>query len=201
MSSNHKRFIFSMLTVVALLLPILQSQAYAHRVTVFAWVEDNTVFTQSKFGAGAKVNNGKIIVFDQTGKELLNGHTDSNGEFSFPIPVQSELKVVLDATMGHRAEWIIPLSEIREEESVQNIPDPTTTVKAQLATKPIETQSNTEQLEAVIEKVLERKLKPISHLLAELNQTGPSLHDIVAGLGYIAGLFGIAAWVHSRKKN
>ncbi len=198
MKNIRTYIVISILTVAALLSPVLQPQAYAHRVTVFAWVENGTVFTQSKFGAGAKVNNGKIFVYDQTGKELLNGHTDANGEFSFPIPAHSELKVVLDATMGHRAEWSIPLSEINEEVE-QSTQESTATVTVQPTANTAAARLNEEQLEVVIEKILDRKLKPINYLLAEMNQSGPSLHDIVAGLGYIAGLIGVAAWVHARK--
>ncbi len=196
----YKQFIIGMLTITALLLPLVQQPAYAHRVTVFAWVEDGMVFTESKFGAGAKVNNGKIIVYDKAGQELLSGQTDTNGEFAFPIPAQSELKIVLDATMGHRAEWIIPVSEISDQ-AEQETPQTVSTKTSQPSITPQDNQQNTEQLEAAIEKILDRKLKPITHLLAELNQTGPSLHDIIAGLGYIVGLIGVAAWVNSRKKS
>jgi nickel transport protein len=36
--------------------------------------------------------------------------------------------------------------------------------------------------------------------LSELQQEGPTVKDIFAGIGYILGLVGIAAYVHSRKK-
>ncbi len=199
---NHalrKTFVMFMLCLAANVTPFISTPAYAHRVTVFAWVEDGQVFTQSKFGAGTKVNRGKISVYDSTGTELLSGQTDDNGEFSFPIPAKSALKVVLDAAMGHRAEWTIPLSELSDQPE-QNLPQPAVTKAAQASVQSQSSVQNSALLEATIEKVLDRKLKPISHLLAEMNQTGPSLHDIIAGLGYIAGLIGVAAWVQSRKQ-
>jgi len=55
------------------------------------------------------VHEGVIRVFDSTGKELLNGKTDTKGEFSFKVPKPDDLKIVLEAGMGHRAEW--PLSK------------------------------------------------------------------------------------------
>ena len=182
-------FIGSLLTL------LLTTSAYAHRVTVFAWVENGTIFTQSKFGAGGKVNNGKVTVYDNAGQELLNGRTDANGEFSFPVPAKDELMVVLDATMGHRAEWTIAREEISAEPPLNS---PTTT-RVIASDREQATAQSSRQLEATLEKVLDRKLKPIHHMLAEMNQTGPSLQDIIAGLGYIAGLIGIAAWVHARR--
>jgi nickel transport protein len=37
-------------------------------------------------------------------------------------------------------------------------------------------------------------------MLAETRQSGPGFRDIVGGIGYILGLVGIAAYVHSRRK-
>jgi len=91
---------------------LLAQNAFAHRVTVFAWVEGDTVFVESKFPGGRKVSGGKIIVTDSKGVELLTGKTDDQGEFSFKIPQKTELKIILEAGMGHRAEWTIPVSEM-----------------------------------------------------------------------------------------
>ena len=81
----------------------------AHRVNLFAWVEGDTVLVECKYPDGTKVHEGVIRVFDSAGKELLNGKTSTKGEFSFKIPKQVDLKIVLEAGMGHRAEW--PLSK------------------------------------------------------------------------------------------
>jgi len=79
----------------------------AHGVYVFAWVAGDTVYVESKFSGGKKVNSGKIIVTDPRGAELLSGTTNDQGEFSFKVPKRTELKIVLLAGAGHRAEWTI----------------------------------------------------------------------------------------------
>ena len=84
----------------------------AHRVNLFAWVEGDTVYVESKFSGGKRVKAGKIIVTDPQGTELLAGTTSENGEFAFKVPKKIELKIVLLAGTGHRAEWTIPASEI-----------------------------------------------------------------------------------------
>ena len=84
----------------------------AHRVNLFAWVEGDTVYVESKFSSSRRVNKGKIIVTDPEGTQLLTGTTNENGEFSFKVPKKTELKIVLEAGTGHRAEWTIPLAEI-----------------------------------------------------------------------------------------
>jgi hypothetical protein len=85
---------------------------HAHRVNLFAWVEGDTVYVESKFSGGKKVKAGKIIVTDPQGTELLKGTTNENGEFSFKVPKKTDLKIVLLAGAAHRAEWTIPLAEI-----------------------------------------------------------------------------------------
>jgi nickel transport protein len=83
--------------------------ALAHRVNIFAWVEGDKVLVECKYPDGTKVKEGVIRVLDSAGKELLNGKTNAKGEFSFKVPKVDDLKIVLEAGMGHRAEW--PLSK------------------------------------------------------------------------------------------
>jgi len=84
----------------------------AHRVIVFAWVEGDTVYVESKFNGGKKVKAGKIVVTDPGGNELVKGTTNAKGEFSFKVPKKTDLKIVLLAGEGHRAEWTLPVAEI-----------------------------------------------------------------------------------------
>jgi len=57
-----------------------------------------------------------------------------------------------------------------------------------------------EEVKAIIEETVDIKLKPIMKSLVELNDNRPSLADIIGGIGYIIGLVGVGAYVHSRKK-
>ena len=56
------------------------------------------------------------------------------------------------------------------------------------------------RMQAAIEKALDKKLKPVMKLLVESKQSGPSLTEILGGIGYILGLVGIAAYFKSRQK-
>lgn len=101
---NTTIFLFSLLLGL--------DHAEAHRVNLFAWVEGDTIYVESTFSGGRKVKAGKIIVTDPQGKELVKGTPDGQGKFSFKVPKRTDLKIVLIAGQGHRAEWIIPVSEI-----------------------------------------------------------------------------------------
>jgi len=111
LESNLAKPIFYLFLAVCLFWVRIDS-VDAHRVNLFAWVEGNTVYVESKFSGGKTVKAGKIIVTDPQGTELVKGTTNEKGEFSFTIPKKTELKIVLIAGTGHRAEWTIPLAEI-----------------------------------------------------------------------------------------
>ena len=177
------------------------SSAAAHRVSMFAWVESDTVHTRSKFSGGRVVKKGEVVVYDLDGNRLLSGKTDDQGEFSFRIPVKVGMKVVIQAGTGHRGEWTIPYeeiggpSELKAESAapVENISE-----------KPVGQAPmwgvNGEEVRQIVEQALDQKLKPITDLLVETRETGPSLRDILGGTGYIFGLMGLAAYMHFRRK-
>ncbi len=156
--------------------------AFAHKVSIFAWVEGDTVYTQSKFSRGRKTKGAPVIVFDLDGNKLLEGKTDDNGEFSFKIPKKTALKVVLKASMGHMAEWKIPLEEI----------NPTLSSESYGISR--------QEIKKLIDESLDKKLAPIMNMLADSYEDGPSLTEIISGIGYIFGLVGVAMYFAIRKK-
>jgi nickel transport protein len=211
LESNLAKQILALFIIIwGLGLPI--ESAHAHGVNVFAWVEGNTVYVESKFSGGRKVNSGKIIVTDSQGAELLNGTTNDQGEFSFKIPKKTELKIVLLAGAGHRAEWVIPVSEI-DRSDIKGEPLQAKTAKNE-PPAPSKSKTKTDanenmqplsgltekDLQTVVEEAVEKKLKPVMKILAESKLHGPTAKDIFSGIGYIFGLVGIALYFKNRKK-
>ena len=205
--------IFSIVISFSLgVLPMMVGSASAHRVNVFAWVEGDMIHVESKFSGGRKVKAGKITVMDPRGVELLSGRTNDQGKFSFKIPKRTDLRIVLIAGQGHQGEWTLRADEMKElpseialEASAEKAAPPEgkeTVSKAIMGpgTEAPDIAIKPEALEAIIETVLDKKLKPITRMLADLRQEGPTGRDIIAGIGYILGLVGVAAYVHSRKK-
>jgi nickel transport protein len=98
--------VFLLLIICALTTPAL-----AHRVLIFAFTEGDMVHTESKFVPNTPVKQGKILVLDaKSDKELLTGQTDDKGKFSFKMPPEAQkadLKIVIEASMGHRGEFLL----------------------------------------------------------------------------------------------
>jgi len=53
-----------------------------------------------------------------------------------------------------------------------------------------------------MERVIDRKLKPVMGILVKLREDSekPRLTEIIGGIGYIVGLMGIAMYLKSRRK-
>jgi len=174
----------------------------AHRVTIFAWVEGDKIFTESKFSGGKLVKGGEVIVYDPEGTQLLKGKTDNRGEFSFKIPKRTAMKIVLIAGMGHRGDWTIPASDIGGAPEVNSEPAGSQKTgsrrpEEQAATSHI----SLEQIRQVVEKALDQRLKPVMKILVESREHGPTFRDIFGGIGYILGLMGVASYFHYRRKS
>jgi len=195
MKKHHNiRFSFIILLLTTIILLGSNVNALAHKVTIFGWVEGDTVLTESKFSGGKKAINAPVVVFDKDGKKLLEGKTDNKGKFSFKIPKLTDLRIVLNAAMGHKAEWMIPESEIREA-------GPFVEKKsAAEPTGPISVGLSKEEVQKIVEDSLDKKLRPIVRMMTESKNTKPSFSEIIGGIGYIFGLMGLALYFKNRSK-
>ncbi|MGD8447806.1 MAG: hypothetical protein PVJ20_14305 [Desulfobacterales bacterium] len=191
---HNTRFSFIILFLTSIILTGSHVPALAHKVMIFAWVEGDTIFTESKFSGGKKAIHAPVVIFDKDGKKLLEGKTDNKGEFSFKIPKLTDLKIVLNAGMGHKAEWTVPESEIREAGAILE-------KKSAVETSgPIAVGLSKEEVRKIVEDSLDKKLRPILRMISESRNTKPSLTEIIGGIGYIFGLMGIALYFKNRGK-
>jgi nickel transport protein len=193
-----------------LALGIFATPALAHRVLVFAHVEGDTIHTESKFVPNTPVRQGEIQVLEQkTGKVLLSGKTDDRGKFSFKIPSEAaaqkmDLKIVAAAALGHQGEWLLKAPSYLPGAKAATAapsaaPAPASTpTPAAPGTKTAAVDP--QLLEEVVNKALERQLGPIKEKLAEMAVHRTSLTDILGGLGYILGFFGLWAYFQSKRK-
>lgn len=209
-----------------LMTTILCGPALSHRVNIFAWVEGDTVYTESKFSSGRRAMAAPIEVFDDRGNRLLEGKTDARGAFAFKVPKQSALKIVLHAGAGHQNQWTVPLAEV--EAALGSVTPATPTVSKTDATgiksppepasqeeiggkkyadretrQPFAPALSAEKIQSAVEKALDRKLKPLILRMNRLEEARnkPEWSDVLGGIGYIIGLMGIAAWMKYRKNS
>jgi len=180
--------------------------ALAHKVLVTAYVEGNTVFVEGGFSDGTPCKNAGIEIFDPSGKKLLEGKTNEDGEFSFKPPQKTDLKLVLNAGMGHRGEYTVPADELQgvvvgnQATTTEAIPAPTAETRKPQGISEAAAQIDPKEIELIVDRVIQKRLRPLVQLIAKSQRkTGFSPTEIFGGIGYIFGLMGVAMYFRYRK--
>jgi len=198
-----KKKLYLILIFIFLIIIIINISAFAHKVNIFAYVEGDKAYTESYFSDGKKCVESKIEVFDNQGNKLLEGLTDEEGMFSFKIPpedvIDGDLKIILTASMGHRAEYIIRADELGDVSGLieEKIEEPVSAVSPEVSSIDLK------EIQSLIEDTLDEKLKPIIREMREIRKSQEdriSPTEIIGGIGYIIGIFGIIAYFLSRKR-
>ena len=195
------RWLLLLIPIFYLLL-FMAGLATAHKLTVFAWVEGDTVHGQSKFSGGRRPKRAQIIVTDPKGHELLKTQTDESGAFSFAVPRKIGLRIQVVAGEGHRGEWLLSAEELGAPVTKSYPPPSDTPPASSLNENPPASATAGDALaqRRMIEEILDQKLRPVLYKLSEAQTRKVSLQDIIGGIGYIIGLMGIVLYYKSRSR-
>jgi nickel transport protein len=189
-----------LLFYMAVWVPAIQ----AHNVFLSAYVEGESVVVEGGFSDGTFCENAPIKVFDPSKQLLLKGKTDENGEFSFVPPQNTDLTLVLDAGMGHRAEYTVPAEELPKMAGSREVTaeSPSSTpveAKGSKGQEPV-LRVDSKEIESIVDRVVTERLRPVTRLIAKSqDKASVSATEIFGGIGYIMGLMGIATYVRYRK--
>lgn len=218
MVSFKLRALLVILVLVCIL--ILPGRAFSHRVNIYAWVEGNRVFTESYSSDGKLLKNAGIKIYTSDKSLLLEGKTNNLGEFSFEVDRPQDLLIVLDLGDGHRAEYKISKNDFSGFESSLNaVPESTSAgnkssgrgmgEKGSISgsSSPEKSQytealnqnegllqatSIDEQaLRKIVRDEIQKELRGVYQALGRIEQKRTSVSDVLGGIGYIVGLFGL----------
>ena len=198
--------------------------ALAHRVHLFAYVQQGKIVVDSRFSKAKPVQQGEVEIFEAaSGKLLLQGVSDAQGASRFTIPPELlaqpvDLRLVIKAGEGHQGEWILPAAELNPQ--ANQLPDEKTAAAPAAATAAQATDQasaplaraaatvdssphitiSVQELEAIINRSLDARLQPIQTMLAAEQAKGPGLTEIIGGIGWIVGIFALIFALKNRKK-
>ncbi len=195
-----------LLAAATLVCVLAMPQALAHKVNLFAYAEDGEVFVEGYFVDGKKAQNSAVEVYSPAGELLLEGVTNDEGQYRFPIPQHSDLKIVVNAGMGHQSEFVMAADELSD--AVPQTDSSRTTTATNAATGDVvepsapvvnkRVTSETDELQAVVNHAVKEAIKPLVRELEESQQKA-SLSGIVGGVGYIMGFLGLFAYFKARQ--
>lgn len=219
-------FICALLCPLAFAAP----QALAHGVFIFAWPEGGRLCSESYFGKSGKVRGGEVRLFSVAGDLLAEGRTDEKGLICFDAPATAQdILFVVSAGQGHRAEFLLPEKDVAEAASraapasghnsgfaaapaapepdaAASRPDDAGSAALVPAADPNTGAPLSPALEAAVRAAVREEVeRAVTSLRRQLTESaqggGPGLRDIVGGLGWIAGLAGLAALYAARRKS
>ncbi len=192
-----KNKLYLILIFTFLIIIMMDVSVFAHKVNVFAYVEGEKIYTESYFNDGKKCIDSKIEVFDNYGNKLLEGLTDEEGEFSFEVLLEDgDLKIVLTASMGHGAEYSILADELNSAARLikEEHEKPVSLISPETSSVDLK------EIQSIMEDALDKKLKPIMREIKKSQVDKISFTEIIGGIGYIIGIFGIVAYFLIRKR-
>jgi len=167
--------------------------AHAHKVSVYAYAEAGMIHAEAYFADGARCAGCTLAVYGSAGTDArASAMTDAEGRASVPIPEGTgALRVALNAGPGHGAEFSLSADEVGQ--ALGRAPAPGAGEPMDAAPAPAPTESEAERLNARMDALR----KEVQALREEAER--PGMTEIIGGIGYIAGLFGLWALMKPRK--
>lgn len=221
---NRKHILFQAVFPVCLAVILCASQSFAHRINIFTLVEADQIRVECKFSKKSPAQNSPVTILDKaSGKQLALKNTDDQGIALFPVTAEMKsapqgLIAHINAGEGHENDFEIEKSELdgaSASSGTEADPAPAETAAAEPA-KPADPSVSAassvqipsdsvaamsrQELEKLISAVVDRRVTPLRVMIASQVEKGPSITEILGGIGWILGIFGTAALCLSRRR-
>lgn len=186
----------TLLLALALLLASALPAA-AHRLKLFATVEDGTITGYAFFIGGGRPQGSTIVIRDGAGTEVFRTATDDEGRFAWTPAGPDRFTVTVDARDGHAAETVL------EADRFGGPPVPGAPAAAPpafpLGASP-SAATEAGLIEAAVDRAVARQIRPLLEAY-DAAEGRARFNDVMGGIGMIVGLAGIALWAsgHRRK--
>ncbi|MDR3345853.1 MAG: hypothetical protein LBS73_01625 [Campylobacteraceae bacterium] len=107
---------------IVILLMLSSCLLTAHKLNLFLYDENGTLYIQSYFTKSAPCKNCEVTIKDKSEKELLKLFTDDEGKASTPA-VDDVLSVSVDGGMGHFQSMRYEMTSHTKDEAKELPPD------------------------------------------------------------------------------
>ena len=175
----------------ASLLPI---PAWAHALHMFVSADGNVISGDVYYSDGKPARNATVII-TAPGGETHEVTTGDNGLFAFTAAGVGPYAVVADSHDGHRVEQTVEVGEGPQESGTVATHDPPHAAEVPIATEPVAGA----QSDAAVRAAVREEIRPLREELDRFQNTA-RMRDIIAGIGYIVGVFGLLAWIQARRR-
>lgn len=174
--------------------------AWAHKIDVFVYRDGPQLKGEGGYDEGSPAGGAQIKVTDASGQVVGQARTDPEGGFVLPWPGgKPPWEVEINDGGGHRGVFVLTADEAAGASQASSSAPATAPSNAP---HPAAQAAGTAGVDRkALADLLRQELAPIKAQLARLggqNQVG--VKDIIGGLGWIAGLAGLALWWTGRRE-
>ncbi|HHD57320.1 MAG TPA: hypothetical protein ENK89_06570 [Desulfobulbaceae bacterium] len=191
------------LSLLFLFISALPSQA--HRLRVFAYSSGREIVVTASFGHNRPAEKSKVTATSNSGTLLFQGRTDIRGQLRFPRPKLAQddkLVITVNGGPGHQGSWILTPEDLGTRHPLvsQEIKQPRP-LKSDNSVKSTLASEEQQALSQLVSDAVAREIEPLKVMMVRHMDTGPSLQNIIGGIGWLIGLGGLlAAWKNRKKK-
>ncbi|WP_336801900.1 cobalamin biosynthesis protein CbiL [Kaistia sp. MMO-174] len=171
--------------------------ASAHRLKVFASAIGSSIEGEAYFVGSGPAAGIDVTLRDKADKLLQSGKTGPDGKFALPASGSGDITVTVDAEDGHVARFTVAESELDPAPPSSPVAAPAA-MPASDSSAPVVAAVAPSVPMADLEIAVARKVAPLAAQIDAL-QSALRIQDIVGGIGYIVGIFGLVAFLKSRR--
>ena len=183
----------------------LAGPAAAHRLKLFATVDDGAITGYGFFIGGGRPQGATLVIRDAAGAEVFRGATDDTGAFSWPPPAPGDFALTIDARDGHVAEARIGADRFAGDAlgaapaAAAPAPAATASVPAAGTACAPDPAALAAAIDRAVDTAVARATRPLLEAYAEA-EGRVRFNDVASGIGMIVGLAGIALWASARRR-
>lgn len=195
------------LLLALLLTAAAASPALAHKIKIFATAEGTTITGYVYFPGGSRPAGAPVTVTGPDGSVLAEMTTDADGAFRYEAVRRMDHTFTVDTGDGHRGSFLVRAAQLPRSLPGDAAPGAIAGDftaggggAAAGAAGGALAAFDAEMLEDTIARAVAREVNPLREQL-EAYEEKVRLHDILGGLGWIAGLTGIAFYILARRRS
>lgn len=200
---------FELLALVLLCGVCCTTPAAAHKLSVFATVQGNSVEGEVYFHDGTPARNVAVTIFDPGGEVVGKASTDKEGKFTFEARLRYDHKLIADAGLGHQAEYTVEADELPQDlpaDSPGGSVDESDPASSATHGHPHDHRHDHQPghqhgpVKALGEENLTAEIRALAQQVTALRKdldkwkARARLQDILGGVGYILGIMGLVSY-------
>ena len=176
--------------------------AQAHKVIVSAYAAGTTIEGEIGFSSGDMAVDTPVVVTTPDGRPLGETRTDTDGFFTFTPTEAVDHVFRADMGAGHVAEVVVSAADLPKSvtgaaASTGGAPSPQA-VPPQVSAD-IDDTAITPAVRDMIAEAVRDEIRPLRRELVAYREKN-DVQSILGGIGYIAGLFGLAFFLMARRR-